>query len=181
MQKLLAQTLYKLPSISSCVKFIQKDINRRLLILVLVLLVLYSATTIYYETRLSKIMNQYKSEQQIFGGLSPNAVLQELNNTSDLRENVQKYKEYLGKKYDDLNTVNNNLKKEIESLQAEMRLIKSQIEYQKAKDLGPTEQFRLFQSKTEEIVKLKETIKKLCSDIKSYNITDLQCTQANWD
>ena len=155
----------------------QKDINRRLLILVIALLVLYSATTIYYETRLTKLTNRYKTEQKIFGGLSPDAVLQELNSSSDLRENIQKYKEYLEKKYTDLDTLNNNLKKEIESLQAELRLIKSQIEYQKAKEIGPTEQFRLFQSRTEEILKLKEKIKKLCNEFKSYNITNIYCTQ----
>ncbi len=155
----------------------QKDINRRLLILIIALLVLYSATTIYYETRLSKLKLGYEIEQEIFGGLSPNAVLQELNSTSDLRENVQKYKEYLEKKYNDLDTLNDNLKKEVESLQAELRLIKSQIDYQKAKEIGPTEQFRLFQSRTEEIVKLKEKIKELCKDFKAYNITNIYCTQ----
>ncbi len=159
----------------------QKDINRKLLVLIVIILVLFISTTIYFETAMSKALSRYKKEQDIFGGLSANAVLEELNSSSNLKENVLKYKEYLDKKYDELSTVNKDLKKQIENLQAELRLVKSQIDYQKAKEIGPTEQFRLFQSKNEEIQKLKDKIKELCNDFKSYNITNPNCVQANWE
>ena len=65
-----------------------------------------------------------------------------------------------------------------ESLKAELTLVKSQIEYQKSKELGPTTQFTLFQSKVEEIKRLNENVNELCSKLESYNISDAHCPKA---
>lgn len=157
---------------------IRKDIDKRLLLFVVMLLVLLASLTIYYEVRLAHISEKYNKDQQILGYLTSDAV-KEFNKTSNLKENILKYKEYLEKRYDDLNTRNKNLKNEVERLEAELNLVKSQIEYQKAKELGPTEQFRLFQSRNDEITKLKEKIKELCSTLKSYNISDDDCIEVS--
>ena len=156
-------------------KFIQKDINKRLLVLVIVLLILLSGITIYYEVALRHVLNKYNKDHEIYGEFTANIVINEVNKTSNLKENVQKYKEYLEKKYDDLNTVNDNLRKEIGNLKSELNLVKSQIDYQKAREVGPTEQFRLFQSKNDEISKLKMTINGLCLKFAAYNVSDTNC------
>ena len=109
------------------------------------------------------------------------AVIEEFNKTSSIKENVRKYKEYFEKKYDDLNTINQNLKVEIENLKAELMLIKSQIECQKARDLGPTENFRLFQNKNDEINKLNKKVKELCSELEAHNLSDSTCFGVNWN
>ena len=162
-------------------KFIQKDFNKRLFILVIVLLILLSAFTIYYEVTLRSVLGKYNKDQEIYGEFTANIVVNELNKTSNLKENVQKYKEYLEKKYDDLNSLNQNLKGEIENLKAELSLVKSQIEYQKAKEIGPTSQFRLFQEKVDEIDRLKKKIMELCSKLEADNASDSACIANNGD
>ena len=154
---------------------IRKDIDKRFLFLVVMLLVLLVSLTVYYEVRLAGISKRYDKSPQIFGGITADAAIEQFNKTSNLKENVLKYKEYLEKRFDELNTLNKNLKSEVESLEAELKLVKSQIEYQKAKELGPTEQFRLFQSKSDEIIKLKEKTRELCLTLKSYNLSDDNC------
>ena len=156
-------------------KFIQKDVDKRLLFLVIVLLILLTSVIIYYEVTLRSLKYRYNKNQEIFGGLTANAIREETNKTSSLKEMVGKYKEYLEKKYDDLSMLNKNLKNQIEELNAELTLVKSQVEYQKAKEVGPTENFRLFQNKNEEISKLKEKVKELCSEFEVSNITSKGC------
>ena len=156
-------------------KLIKRDIDKRLLFLVIVLLVLSTSVIIYYELTLRNLKSRYNKSQEIFGGLTADAILEEFNKTSSIKEMVEKYRENVERKYDELNTINKNLRNEIENLQAELRLVKSQIEYQKAKDISPTEQFRLYQNKNEEISKLKEKIKELCSKLQSANISDIDC------
>ena len=153
----------------------QKDINRRLLLLVITLLVLLIGVTIYYESALRGVLSRYNKNQEIFGDLTANAVIEEFNKTSNLKENVQKYKQYLEKRYDELNSLNNKLKDEIESLKTELSIVKSQIEYQKAKEIGPTEQFRLFQNKNDEINKLRKKVTELCSKLDALNISEKEC------
>ena len=131
----------------------QKDINKRLLVLVIVLLVLLTSFTIYYTFTFTSLLNRYNKNQEVFGELTANAIIDQFNKTS-----VQTYKDYLERRYNDLSTLNKKLNDEIISLKSEIIVLKSQIEYQKAKDIGPTEQFRLFQSKNDEINKLKNKI-----------------------
>ena len=79
------------------------------------------------------------------------------------------------RKYDDLNTMNKNLQNEIINLKYQILILKSQIEYHKAKDIGPSEQFRLFQSKNDEIGKLNDRVKELCNELEDNNITSREC------
>ena len=156
-------------------KFIQKDIDKRLLIFIILLIIILTSFIIYHGVAVNKLVNRYNKYEDIFGGLTADAVVEEFNKTSSIKETVKKYKEYMEKRYDEFDTVNNDLKNQIENLQAELRLVKSQLEYQKAKDIGPTEQFRLFQSKNEEISKLSKKIGELCEKIRLNNISDSYC------
>ena len=158
-------------------KFIQKDINRGLLLFVIILLVLLTSFTIYYEATFTNLSTKYKRYQDMFGEITGKAVAaDDSNKTSTMSQNVQKYKGYLDKKYDELSNANNDLKNQIEDLKSELRLIKSQIEYQKAKEIGPTENFRLFQAKVEDNSKLKKKIEYLCSKLNSLNATEKECS-----
>ena len=143
------------------------------------LLILLASSTTYYEVTLRNIENRYNKHQETFGNLTADAVTEQFNKTTNLKENIVKYKEYLERRYDELNTLNKNLKNEVESLKAESAVAKSQIEYQKAQELGPTEQFKLFQNKNDEIAKLKEKIKELCSKLETYNVSDSNCFGIN--
>lgn len=156
-------------------KFLTKDVNKSLLVLVIFFLILFIVFTAYYENSLRGILNRYNKDQEIFGGLTANAVIEEFNKTSNLKENVQKYKEYLENRYDELSMMNENLKSENENLKAELGLIKSSIEYQKAKEIRPTQQFLLYQSKVEEIGRLKKRINELCLEFKALNVTRREC------
>ena len=151
-------------------KFIQKDIDKRLLFMVITLLILLTAVTIYYAFAFEKLLKRYNKNQEVFGEITANAVVEQFNKTS-----FQNYKEYLESRYDELNTLNKNLRSELVDVKYELILLKSQIEYKKASDIGPTEQFRLFQSKNDEINKLNEKVKELCSDIEERNMTNKQC------
>ncbi|MBI1935243.1 hypothetical protein HYS31_02280 [Candidatus Woesearchaeota archaeon] len=153
---------------------IKKDVDKRLLILVIVLLVLFISSGIYFEVAYSRILGKYNSNQEIVNEITANGVL-DTNKTVNLKENILQYKEYLDARYDQLSTVNKELKEEIESLQNELKLVKSQIDYQKAKEVGPTSQFMLFQKKVEEVSQLKKAIQELCEKIKPYNISDGNC------
>ena len=161
-------------------KFIQRDVNKRLLFLVILLLVLLAMSTIYYVFKLKSLSDRYSKDQEIFGEITSNAVINDLNTSSNLQKKVKVYKEYIENRYDELNTLNKNLKNEVESLKAELSLVKSQIEYQKAKDIGPTENFRLFQNKNDKINKLREQVKELCSEIEAHNISNKDCVPMDW-
>lgn len=157
-------------------RFIQKDINRGLLVFVIILLVLLTSFTIYYEVTFTKLSSKYKKYQDIFGDVTGNAVAEDSNKTFAISQNVQKYKAFLDKKYDELSNANNALKNQVESLNSELRLIKSQIEYQKAREIGPTENFRLFQAKIEENNKLRSKVEYLCSELKLLNASGKECS-----
>ncbi|GEM_PF-2791315 len=162
-------------------RFIKKDVDKRLLFLIIVLLVLFAASSVYYEVTYGHILSQYRKNQALIGELTANAVLDDLNKTTNLKENILQYKEYLDRRYDEVNTMNQKLKDEIASLQNELYLVKSQVEYQKAKEIGPASQFRLFQSKVEDVNNLKQQLKELCSKFKSLNITESRCSNVDFD
>lgn len=156
-------------------RFIRKDFDKRLLFLLVSMLVLLILFLVYYEINYRKLLSKYDKNQEIFGGLTANAVLDELNKTSSMKEAVLKYREYFEKRYTELLIQNENLNSQIESLKSELTLIKSQEEYQKVRDGGPVSQFRLIQEKNMEISRLKERISSLCLKLNSYNISEKGC------
>lgn len=156
-------------------KFLHHDIDRRLLVLVVVLLLLLTTAIIYYEINMRILSNRYNRYEEIFGGITAEAIVEEFNKSSIFRQNFIKFKEQFENKYDELNALNKNLENENENLRAQIRLIKSEIEYQKAREISPTQPFLLYQSKVEEIIKLKGKMKELCLKLKNLNISDSNC------
>ena len=152
-------------------KFIQRDVNKRLLVFIIILITLLTSITIYYTFSFNKLLAKYNKNQELFEEMTANVVVKTIPNNSL----SQDYKEYFEKKYDDLNTLNKNLIDEIINLKSQIIALKSQVEYQKAKDDGTSEQFLLFQRKNDEIKKLREEIANLCSEFEKYNITSKGC------
>lgn len=152
---------------------IRKDINKRLLVMIAVLLALLLFSIVFYEIRLWNIFSYYKKNFGLYGPQS--SIFERLNRTSAIKETALTDKKYLEKRYVDLLGQNEKLTEKIESLKEELTLVKSQEEYQKARDGGPVEQFRLIQEKNTEIIRLKEDIRELCLKLSSYNITEKIC------
>jgi hypothetical protein len=161
-------------------KVIKRDVDKRLLAIIVALLFIFVATSVYFEANYSRIIKKYGQNQALVKELAANGVIAENSNeTAALKDNILQYREYLDQRYYDLNTLNQKLLAQVNSLQDELRLIKAQVEYQKAKDIGPTAQFKLYQSKTEEISSLKETVAALCAKLKQSNISDPKCSVKN--
>jgi len=156
-------------------KFLNKDINRRLLALIIVLLVLFIIFTVYYETTLSYILRTKKQNDERFSEITSQIILEKLNETDRLKEIAVIDKFILEEKYNDLGVENKNLKNKITALQEELTLVKSELDYQKVKVEGPIAQFRLIQNKNQLIQQLNEKISVLCSKIKYYNSSDKEC------
>lgn len=154
---------------------IKRDFDKRLLFLVCVLLVLLALLIAYHEITYSSLMSKYNKNQEIFGGLTADAILEEFNKTSSMKETAKNYRDYLEKRYSDLAAQNEKLLYKIESLKGELVIVKSQQEYQKVRDGGPVEQFRLIQEKNTEINRLKEEIREMCLKLSYLNITERKC------
>ena len=77
--------------------------------------------------------------------------------------------------YSELSAFNEELKNKIKALENQLVLVESLIEYQKAKDIGPTEHFRMIQSKNQQINELKDEMAAVCSKTKDYNLSLEEC------
>lgn len=157
-------------------KFLKKDINTSLLVLITFFLIMFIGFTIYYESALSYVVQRKNINEEKLGEITAKMTLEQLNNSDKLKKIALLDKTLLEQKYNELVVQSENMKKEEAALQDEITLLKSQIEYQKSKVDGPTAQFRLIQEKNEQIKKLNEKISALCLVLKSYNITNGQCS-----
>ena len=156
-------------------KYIKKDVDRTLLVLIIFFLVLFLFFTAYYEAALRKTLNLEGQNSRKLSEITAQSILEKLNAT----DNVKKYalidKAVLEEKYNELVIQHENLKKEKTKLEEELTLLKSQMEYQKAKIEGPVIQFRLIQEKNEEIKELKNKIDALCSMLKEDGSSVAEC------
>ena len=67
-------------------KFIQKDIDKRLLIFIILLIIILTSFIIYHGVAVNKLVNRYNKYEDIFGGLTADAVVEEFNKTSSIKE-----------------------------------------------------------------------------------------------
>lgn len=146
-------------------KFLKKDINRRLLVLIVFFLVIFIGFTVYYEYTIKKVLNAKSQTDDLLIGVTGNSILQKLNQTDKLKEIALLDKAVLENKYTQLLSQNENLKKEKENLEQQIIVLKSEIEYNDVKLDGPVAQFRLIQDKNQQISKLKRVIQSICLKI----------------
>ena len=143
--------------------FLKKDINRRLLVLIVVFLVIFIGFTVYYEYTIRKVLNAKGQTDELLGGLAGNSILARLNQTDKLKEIALLDKAVLEDKYNQISAQNEDLKKERDNLQQQILVLKSEIEYNNVKLDGPVAQFRLIQEKNQEILRLKKIIGTICT------------------
>ena len=158
-------------------KFLNHDINRTLLGLIIFFLIFFIISSLYYEISLKKILNN-KNDVRL-NQITAQSILESLNerlNDSDRMKKIALIdKEWLEEKYENLLIQNEALSKEKISLKEEINLLKSQLEYQKIKLEGPSSQFMLIQGKNQQIRLLKEKTDALCLLLQSKNISTDEC------
>lgn len=158
-------------------KFLSKDVNKSLLVLITFFLVLFIAFTVYYQTSLRNIVKEKSQYDEKLGMITAQLIAQKLNKTNNLKDIALIDKSVLEDKYNQLVAQKEELESEKEALSKEITLLKSELEYGQAKIDGPTAQFRLIQDKNEQIRQLKSRIDNLCMQLKLNNITSAECSQ----
>ena len=156
-------------------RFLKKDINKSLLVMIIFFLVLFTGFTVYYEYALRDIINNKIVNEEKLGEITARLTSAQVNNSARIKQIALIDRIVLEQKYNELVEQNENLKRERDTLQGEINLLKSEVEYQKAKLDGPVAQFRLIQDKNEQIKNLNDKINVLCLVMKNYNITGKDC------
>ena len=156
-------------------KFLKKDINSRLLVLIVFFLVIFIGFTVYYEYTIKKVLGAKSQTDDLLVGVTGNSLLQKLNQTDKLKEIALLDKAVLEDKYNQMSAQNENMKKENDNLQQQILLLKSEIEYNDVKLDGPVAQFRLIQEKNRQISELNKIINSVCSKLKNSSVFFKEC------
>lgn len=155
--------------------FLKKDVNRRLLALIIFFLVIFIGFTVYYETTLRYVLAEKNRNEQLFGEFAGRAIMENLNNSNRVKELALMDKAVLDDKYTELQAQYDILKQDNSALTEQIVVLNSQLEYNKVKSDGPVAQFRLIQEKNEQLLALKEKLSALCTKLESANISDKTC------
>ena len=156
-------------------KFLTKDVNKSLLVLITFFLVLFIAFTVYYQISLKSIVKEKNQYDEKLGMIAAQLIAQKLNKSNNLKEIALIDKAVLEDRYNEIVSQKAQLEDEKIALNKEIILLKSEIEYQKVKTDGPVAQFRLIQDKNEQISQLKSKIDALCLQIRHFNISVGEC------
>lgn len=156
-------------------RFLTRDVNKSLLLMIAFFLILFIAFTVYYQIELKSVVTEKNTYDEKIGAITAQLILQKINKSNNMNEIAQLDKAVLEYKYNELAADNQKLEAEKEELKQQITLLNSEMEYQKVKIDGPVEQFRLIQEKNEQIRKLSEKIEKLCLSLKQKNISVNEC------
>lgn len=152
---------------------IKKDVNKFLLLLIIVLVLVFIWSTAYYENALKNVSIQYDKNLKKLQEATGKVVLENINETVQLKETYQKDKEFFEQKYYELNTENEELKREKDRLQSGLNSVKSELEDTKNKFNILQNQFQQVQNSlitaNEHISRLIARVNELCQKLKSYN------------
>ena len=156
-------------------KYIKKDVNKTLLVLIIFFLVLFLFFTVYYEAALRKILNIEGQDTKKLTEITAQSILEKLNASENIRKYALMDRAALEDRYSDLVIQHENLKNERMRLEDEIVLLKSQIEYKNVSMGGSVSQFRLIQDKNGQIKELKYKIEALCLMLKNTNFSAKEC------
>ena len=156
-------------------KFLTKDVNKSLLVMITFFLILFAAFTVYYQTELRGVVSEKNKYDEKIGAITAQLIIQKLNKSDSLKETAMIDKIVLEDKYNELAAKNEQLQSETQSLKKEITVLDSEIEYQKVKIDGPVAQFRLIQEKNQQIKQLKEIIDGICIYLKQKNMSVNGC------
>ena len=156
-------------------RFLTKDVNRSLLVLIIFFLVLFIGFTIYSTSVLRGTAEEKYIYDEKLGKITAQIILEKLNQSDNLRNLALVDKAVLEHKYNELLANYNSLNEQKEDLEGEINTLKSQIEYSNMRIEGPVEQFRLIQQKNKEISDLKEALQALCLKLEESSISAEEC------
>ena len=157
-------------------RFLTKDVNRSLLVLIIFFLVLFIGFTVYSTSILRGTAEEKYVYDEKLGKITADIILEKLNKSNSLKDMALIDKTVLENKYSELFNQYNTLNEQKETLEKEINTLKSQIEYVNIRAEGPVEQFRLIQQKNKEINDLKEALQALCSKLEESNISAKECS-----
>ena len=156
-------------------RFLKRDVNNSLLVLITFFLILFIGFTIYYASVLRKVSGEKDENDRIISQITANMVLEKLNNSEKASQLAMIDKAVLEDKYNQLVAHSEKLEQEKERLELEIIVLNSKLEYNDARVEGPVGQFRMIQSKNEEISMLAKKIEALCNILRQNNMTINQC------
>src|SRR3989344_3764122 len=128
-------------------RFLTKDVNRSLLVLIIFFLVLFIGFTVYSTSVLRGTAEEKYVYDEKIGKITADIILEKLNKSNSLKDMALIDKTVLENKYSELFNQYNTLNEQKETLEKEINTLKSQIEYTSISTEGPVEQFRLIQQK----------------------------------
>lgn len=157
--------------INGCgIYLLRKDVNTRLLGLIMVLIIAFTSVTAYYKFKLDSISAEYsRNLEQITGRMA----LQQQNQTFVIKETSEQDKEVLEQGYSELKFDNERLRTENSRIEGELASAKSQLEESQNKFSLLESRFRQVQdslSKANDgISRLTAKNRGLCSKVRGYN------------
>ena len=156
-------------------RFLTKDVNRSLLVLIVFFLIIFIGFTVYSTYVLRGTSEEKYVYDEKLGKITADIILENLNKSNSLKDMALIDKAVLENKYNELSSQYNQLNEQKDALEEEVITLKSQNEYANTRPEGPVAQFRLIQEKNKEISDLKKTIEALCSRLNENNISGKEC------
>ena len=138
---------------------ITRDINGKLLLLIIFFLILFIVFTVSYQSTVSRLVN---SRENSVDDVTMMSILEKINKSNQGKESALIDKVVLEEKYNQVLEQKQELEEEKKSLQDEVVFLKSEIEYSQIRIDGPLANFRNIQDKNQQIQDMKNQIDLLC-------------------
>ena len=168
--------------------FLKKDINLKLIFLIVVLVITIAIFTIVYQSKLENISTGYKNKSEQLAKITTKAISEEAKvyEISEIQEKIKKDKETLEIGYNELKTENQALERNNIILQDELSSIKFELEKTKSELNNKKNKFELLQTRfnqveeslikaNDEISRLAARVRKLCSELRNAGGSDDEC------
>jgi len=145
------------------------------MVLISVLFILLAVSTVYYQNKVQKVVNEYQQKSQSLEEIAGNMIKEKESETVQIKQTVDKDKEILESGYTELKLENQNLKEEKAELQAELNTAKSDLEQEKNNFKVLNERYNQIQerliSNNEQMISMKIRIDEL------ENMAEKECSE----
>ena len=161
--------------------FLKKDINLRLIFLILALIITITGFSIFYQNKFKNISTDYENKTKQLEKITAKAVSEESKSQelSQQQENIRQDKEALESRYNEITSENQAPKKDLDSIRLELGRTKSEL-------ADKTSMFSLLQTRfdqveeslvkaNDEISRLSAKVKELCSELESAGGSNDEC------
>lgn len=161
--------------------FLKKDMNLKLIFLILALIIAIAGFSIFYQNKFKGISTDYENKTQQLEKITAKAVSEEakVQEISQQQENIKQDKEALESRYNEITSENQALKKDLDSIRLELEKTKSEL-------ADKTSMFNLLQTRfdqvegslikaNDEISMLSAKVKELCSELESAGKSNDEC------